>query len=123
MDFYGVKLYLFYGKDLFAFFKRPEIWVNILSWLKNWKNDLPEMPEINFDTAPSENFAEIKDLELRTWRKILDNEKLWEEGIIKTIFRTGTVLQLLLRFFKNQQITPYNQLAEALEKKLSRFFK
>jgi hypothetical protein len=53
----------------------------------------------------------------------LDNEKLWEEGIIKTIFRTGTVLQLLLRFFKNQQITPYNQLAEALEKKLSRFFK
>ncbi len=69
--FYGIKLYLFYGKELFDHFQQPDIWNNILSWLKEWKSSLPELPEINFDIAPKESFEEIKDLELRTWRKIL----------------------------------------------------
>ena len=36
--FYGVKLYLFYGKELFEYLKHPEIWDNILFWLKQWKD-------------------------------------------------------------------------------------
>ncbi len=78
--FYGVKLHLFYGEELFKYLKHPEIWNNILSWFKKWKENLPGLPEINFDATPEKSFEEVKDLELRTWRKILDNEKLWEEG-------------------------------------------
>lgn len=77
--FYGVKLSLFYGKELFEYLGHPEMWDNILSWLKQWKDSLPELPEINFDTTPKESFEEIRDLELRSWRRILDNDKLWEE--------------------------------------------
>jgi len=68
--FYGVKLHLFYGKELFDYLQQPDIWDNIRSWLKQWKDSLPELPEINFDIAPKESFDEIKDLELRIWRKI-----------------------------------------------------
>jgi len=120
--FYGVKLYLFYGKELFENLKHPEIWDNILFWLKQWKDSLPELPEINFDAAPQESFKEIKDMELRNWRKILENEKLWEEGIVKAIFRNGTTLQLLLEFFKNQHTTPYNQLANALSGRIREYY-
>jgi len=120
--FYGVKLGLFYGKELFKHLKRPEIWENILLWLKQWKDSLPELPEINFDALPQESFEEIKMLELRSWRKILENDILWEEGIIKAIFRQGTTLRLLLDFFKKQHTMPYNQLANMLTERLGKYY-
>lgn len=120
--FYGVKLSLFYGKELFDYFKIPEIWNNILSWLKQWKDSLPELPEINFDTAPEESFEEIRNLELRSWRKFLENDKLWEEGIVKAIFRDGTTLKLLLEFFKVQHNIPYTQLANLLAERIKEYY-
>jgi hypothetical protein len=120
--FYGIELYLFYGKELFEYLNYPKIWDNILSWLKQWKDSLPELPEINFDTEPERSFEEIKNLELRIWRKILENDKLWEEGIIKAIFRKGTTLQLLLEFFKNQHTIPYDQLTTTLTERLRKYY-
>jgi hypothetical protein len=120
--FYGVNLYLFYGKELFEFLQQPKIWDSMLLWLKQWKDSLPELPEINFDTTPKESFEEIKDLELRNWRKILENDKLWEEGIIKAVFREGTTLKLLLEFFKVQQSIPYRHLADVLTKRLKEYY-
>jgi hypothetical protein len=120
--FYGIELYLFYGKELFEYLNHSEIWDNILSWLKQWKDSLPELPEINFDTEPERSFEEIKNLELRIWRKILENDKLWEEGIIKAIFRKGTTLQLLLEFFKNQHTIPYDQLTTTLTERLRKYY-
>lgn len=113
---YRVEVNLFYGKELFEFLKCPHMWDNLLSWLKQWKNSLPELPEINFDITPKESFEELKNLEITRWRKILENDKLWEEGIIQTIFRDGTTLQLLLEFFKNKESTLANKLTERLER-------
>ncbi len=121
-EFYGVKLYLFYGKELFEYLGHSEIWDDILSWLKQWKNSLPELPEINFDAFPEESFEEIKDLELRSWRKILESETLWEEGIIKAIFRKGKTLRLLLNFFEKQDSTPYKQLANILTERMRKYY-
>jgi hypothetical protein len=120
--FYGVELSLLYGKDLFEYLENPDFWENIINWLKNWKNSLPELPEINFDVTPQDSFNEIKDLELRNWRKILDNEKLWDEGIIKAIFREGETLKLLKDFFNNQKSIPFVNLAEALHNKLCEYY-
>ena len=99
-EFYGVELHLFYGKELFEYFDEPKMWDNIIQWLTTWKNDLPDLPEINFDENPEQSFEEIKELELRNWRKILQNDKLWEEGIIYVLFRTGETLQLVLEYFR-----------------------
>jgi hypothetical protein len=103
-EFYGVELKLFYGKELFDYLRISNIWNDILSWLKQWKESLPELPEINFDSNPERSFEEIKNLELRFWRKILENDKLWEEGIKKAIFRQGITLRFLLEYFNNKKV-------------------
>jgi hypothetical protein len=120
--FYGVKLYLFYGEELFDYLQCSETWNSILSWLIQWKDSLPELPEINFDVAPYESFKEVRDLELRYWRKILENEKLWSEGVLKAIFREGTTLRLLLEFFCTQNSIPYKRLADLLDQRLKQFY-
>lgn len=120
--FYGLNIYLFYGKDLFAYLKHPEIWNNIILWLEQWKSSLPDLPEVNFDRTPQKSLEEIKGLELRYWRKILDNEKLWKQGIVKTIFRKGDTLRLVLKFFGAQYTTPYSRLSSLLTQRLREYF-
>ena len=121
-EFYGVKTYLLYGKELFDYLSKPDLWEQILSWLKQWKDSLPEIPEIDFDKTPKESFEEIKELPIRHWRKLLENEKLWGEGIIRAIFKKGDVLKLVLGFFDKQQGKPYKELVELLNEKLNKFY-
>lgn len=121
-DTYGVDLHLLYGKELFEFFNKTNEWDKLLSWLTQWKESLPELPEINFDSDPQDSFDEIKDLEIRSWRKILENEKLWEEGIMLAIFRNGKTLRMLFDFFNRRPERAYRKLAEMIEQKLEKYY-
>jgi len=121
-EFYGVKTYLFYGKEFFDYLGESDLWGQILSWLKQWKDSLPEIPEINFDKTPEKSFEEIKELPIRYWRQLMENEKLWVEGIISVIFKKGDVLKLVLGFFDKQQGKPYKELVELLNEKLNKFY-
>jgi hypothetical protein len=117
-NFYGVTLHLLYGQEFFEFIGHSELWECILKWLKQWKDNLPELPEINFDAQPQQTFEEIKSLPIRIWRNLLTNEKLWEEGIMKAIFKEGKTLRLLLAYFRHQESIAYGNLANLLESKL-----
>ena len=119
---YGVDLHLLYGKELFEFFDKLDVWNDLLSWLTRWKDSLPELPEINFDNNPQDSFNEIKDLEIGHWRKILENEKLWEEGIMLAIFRNGETLRLLFEFFNRKEERAYQKLAEMIKQKLEKYY-
>jgi len=119
---YGVDLHLLYGKELFEFFDKLDVWNDLLSWLTLWKDSLPELPEINFDNNPQDSFNEIKDLEIESWRKILENEKLWEEGIMLVIFRNGATLRLIYEFFSRKPERAYQKLAEMIKQKLENYY-
>jgi hypothetical protein len=121
-NFYGIDLKLFYGKELFDYFGKSEAWENILMWLKKWKDNLPELPNINFDNEPEKTFNEIKDLQLGYWRKILENDKLWEAAILQNIFKEGKTLNLMLQFFQSQNKKPYKYLAELLKNRIAQYY-
>ncbi|MCD6097341.1 restriction endonuclease [bacterium] len=121
-EFYGVELRLFYGKELFEYFDKPQVWDNIIQWLTRWKNELPDLPEINFDEDPEESFEEIRELEIRHWRKILENDTLWSEEIMQVLFRTGETLRLVSNYFREQHSTPYRSLEKLLREKLSKYY-
>jgi len=121
-EYYRIPLYLFYGKELFEFLEAPEYWENLLQWLKDWKESLPEIPEINFDIEPEKSFEEIKTLEIRYWRKLLENDKLWEEDIIKAIFKNGTTFKFILNYFRDQTLAPYQRLFTLLKERLEKYY-
>jgi len=117
-----VELYLFYGKQLFEYLGIADFWDQMLGWLKKWKQDLPEIPEISFDANPYESFMEIKDINASVWQKIISNDKLWEEGIIKALFRTGDTLKLIQEEFSKMEGKVYKQLANDLREKLVKYY-
>jgi len=67
---YGVELYLFYGVELFELLNKKDVWGEILSYLEQWKKEIPDFPETNFDIDAEGSFEEIKDLSPSLYRKI-----------------------------------------------------
>jgi len=117
-----VELHLFYGKQLFEYIGIADFWDEMLSWLKRWKEDLPEIPETNFDANPHESFREIKDINARFRQKIISNDKLWEESIIRTLFRTGDTIKLIQEEFSKMEGKVYRQLADDLKERLVKYY-
>ncbi len=112
---YGVPLYLYYGEELFnKFFKDNVTWESLIKWLKKWKNNLPELPEINMDLTPKESAREIQNLPIRHWRKLLNTPQLWEEGIMKAIFRTGDTLRIVAQEYISRKEKPYQTIGKKL---------
>ncbi|HPD18409.1 MAG: restriction endonuclease [Candidatus Goldbacteria bacterium] len=113
---YGVRLYLFYGEELFVFLKHKEIWKEIIIYLKKWKKEIPELPQTNFDINPETSFEEIRDLNPTWFRSIFENDEIFN-NIIITIFPQRKTLVLLKKYFKSKQSeqTIYKTLTKLLE--------
>jgi Holliday junction resolvase-like predicted endonuclease len=94
---YGLTLKLVYGKELFDAIGMKHTWDEILSHLKHWKKEIPELPEINFDTDPNQSFSEIKDIPSSTYRKLLTNPDL--DDLLLVLFPEQETLQLLHEYF------------------------
>jgi hypothetical protein len=65
---------------------------------------------------------EIKDINASIWQKIINNDKLWEEGIIKALFRTGDTLKLIQEKFSKMEGKVYKRLASDLKEKLVKYY-
>ena len=101
--FYGVDVSLLYGQEFFEYIGYPNLWDNLIEWLTQWKEELPDFPEVNLDLFPAESFSEIKTVKLLFWRKLISNEKIWKDGIVQVIFSEGTTLKLLVDYFSKQE--------------------
>lgn len=75
------------------------IWEEILAYLKEWKKEIPELPEMIFDLNAESSFKEIKDLNPTYFRKIFNNDEVFTEIILALLPQKKT-LNLLLKYFE-----------------------
>lgn len=110
---YNVETHLFYGKPLFDYLGFPEIWYEILDYLAKCKQEIPDFPEINFDLNAKQTFEEIKNLKPLIFRKLFDNDNIFNE-IILTLFPNKKTLIFLYHYFLDREETIYQTLAQKL---------
>ncbi len=113
---YGVPLSLCYGKELFENLNILQVWDEILNHLARWRETLLDLPNLNFDENPLESFEEIKDLAPSVYRKLLDNDGIF--NLVLILFPEQKVLKMLAEYFKQQNKTIYQQLALKLAARL-----
>jgi Holliday junction resolvase-like predicted endonuclease len=117
---YDVKLYLFYGKELFDAFNMQYAWEEITNYLRMWKREIPDVPEINFDLNAYETFEEIKDLSPAYYRKLFSNDEIFMQ-VLSILFPEKKTLSLLLNYFDSKRnLKIYNTLFNLLKEKLER---
>jgi len=120
-DFYSVHIELCYGNQLFEQENILNLWEHeIIDFLSTWRNDLPDLPEINFDLSHKETFEEIKDLSPSVFRNLFYNDEVINI-IFPIIFPENRTLYLLLDHFKeisksnSKNSTIYAKLSSKLE--------
>ena len=108
-----------YGKEFFSLLKIENVWDEICDYLVKWKEEIPELPEVNFDADAEQSFNEIKELPPSIFIKLFENEQLYNE-IILTLFPQKKTLHLLLNYFKElaTEQTRYKTLYNILKEKL-----
>ena len=116
---YRVELHLFYGKELFDFLNHESTWDEILKYLEKWKAEIPDFPETSFDIEAENSFEEIKDLSPSLYRRIFQDDTIFDE-IILTLFPEKKTLQLLLDYFRSKASEKiiYRTIADLLQSKL-----
>lgn len=114
---YSVETQIFYGKPLFDYLGFEDVWLEIVSYLKEWKMEIPDVPEINFDADAEHTFEEIKDLAPKIFRKLFSSDQIFDE-IVLTLFPEKRTLFLLRDYFLAQSTTVYHLLADRLSEKL-----
>ena len=114
---YNVETHIFYGKTLFDYLGYSDIWKETLEYLAIWKKEIPDLPEINFDLDAHHTFEEIKDLKPLVFRKLLENEEIFNE-IVLTLFPEKKTLKLLYEYYSQKQETIYRTIANKLNKRL-----
>jgi Holliday junction resolvase len=112
---YGVKLHVCYGVDFFELIDLKHIWEEILSYLEEWKKDIPELPETNFDLDAESSFEEIKNLNPAYFRKLFTNDEIFTE-IVLALFPKKKTLNLLLYYFEEKTTHHNNQICLDLSK-------
>lgn len=113
---YNVETYIFYGKNLFDYLGFSDVWDETLKYLAIWKKEIPDLPEINFDLDADHTFNEIKDLKPIVFRKLLENEEVFNE-IILTLFPEKKALKLLHEYYSQKNETIYKTIANKLYKR------
>lgn len=114
---YNVETHIFYGKTLFDYLGYSDIWYETLEYLAIWKKEIPDLPEINFDLDAHHTFEEIKDLKPLVFRKLLENEEIFNE-IVLTLFPEKKTLELLHEYYSQKQETIFKTIADKLKKRL-----
>lgn len=113
---YGVPLSLCYGKELFENLNILQVWDEVLNHLARWREILPDLPSLNLDENLLESFKEIKDLAPSVYRKLLDNDGIF--NLVLILFLEQKVLKMLAEHFRQQNKTIYQQLASKLAARL-----
>jgi len=113
-EFWGVPLSLSYGQELFEQLGYADIWQNIIKNLQQWRDDIPCLPNLNFDSAPKDSAQEIKNLPLRIFRKLFDDERITSQ-ILPVLFPTGATLRILLTLLKTTDTTTANHICKNIK--------
>ena len=81
--------------------------------MQKWRHDIPDLPNVNFDTNPEESAEEIKDLPLRIFRKLFDDERILSQ-ILPVLFPTGATLEILEPHFRAQNLIVADNIANSI---------
>ncbi len=111
---YKTEVNLFYGSEFFDYLNFSDVWEEIIEHLTKWREGIPELPKINFDSAPKSSFEEIKNMSPADYRRLFDNYEALVD-IYRILFPKCATLRLLYDYFLKQEAEIYKTLAEKLD--------
>jgi hypothetical protein len=117
-------IHVWYGRELFENlpFANPDDWDKMLVWLERWRMDLPDLPDVNWETP--EAIADLQRIARHSpslWRRFAEQESLWQEGYVDVLFPSRSGLHAILKVLEQSERQSFRRAAEALKRQLERW--
>lgn len=113
---YNIHAQLVYEKELFDAVGMLQQWNELIKHLKQWRQEIPELPNINFDSDPNTSFEEIKNISPSVLIKLCSNPEL--KDVLTILFPTGETLEFLRNHFQEQQSAEHQQATQRIDRYL-----
>jgi hypothetical protein len=106
-----------YGSEFFDNLGIPHVWTEICTYLLEWRNTVPEVPELDLDADPHETLKNLLECKPKELELIFSNDNLYNE-IIEYLFPTKETLVLLRDYAaKHSAANPYFGTVNAILRK------
>ncbi len=117
-------IHIWYGRELFENlpFANADDWDKMLGWLEQWRMDLPDLPDVNWETP--EAIADLQRIAQHSpslWRRFAEQESLWQEGYVDVLFPSRSGLHAVLETLEQNEGKSFRRAAEALKRQLERW--
>ncbi len=89
-----------------------EIWDEIITHISRWKKQIPDMPEINFDTDSNDSADKMKQLDNSVLRKLFIIEL---DDVLAVLFSNCETLKLLSVYFASEWQASNRQIFQTLQ--------
>ena len=113
---------IFYGSELFDNLGGGDLWGELTALLRDWKHRTPEHAMPNFDADVQETLQELRNIPPKTWKKIAENNEIWDEGIMAALFPTGAALEAIVQRFHTGANWANTRIAQGLTSRLVRYY-
>lgn len=116
-------IYIWYGRELFENlpFAYADDWDKMLGRLEQWRKDLPDLPDVNWETT--EAIADLQRIAQKSpslWQRFAEQGSLWKEGYVDVIFPSRAGLYAVLEALEQKKGRSFRKAAEALRQRLER---
>lgn len=125
----NIKIEILYGNELFEFLSGVSSicisWDTLISWLQQWKSQLSrgQLIQVNWETE--DILSEMKALARENpaiFSKLTEQRILWEEGVIRALFPTGSGLEAICEELNSIQNPRSRKVAEQLRKSIEKYY-
>lgn len=90
---------LFYNGELFTYFENTHLWDMLQDALIQWRENVPQDITLDCEDDPKALSA----ISLDVWQKLANTEVLWESGVMRHIFPTGTAIEQVIKYYESQK--------------------
>lgn len=118
----NMEMNIFYGREFFDYFGHPQIWEEMLGYLRRWKREMPDFLMPNFDIDVEKTIRELQGIEAKTWNKVAAKSELWDEGIVKALFPTGEALRAIAENLERSPQVAAIQAARQLHSRIATYY-
>ncbi len=118
-------IYIWYGRELFEKlpFANAEDWEKMLGWLEQWRKDLPDLPDVNWETPEAiADLQRIAQHHPSLWQQFAEQESLWREGYVDVLFPSRIGLRAVLEVLEQSKGKSFRKAAEALREQLELWY-
>lgn len=116
---YEIQAYTCYGSELFDLLSINDKWDELLDHLRQWKSNILDIPEINFESDINDTLVQFSNLKPKDYLGLFSTPELKE--FLHVLFPNGSIFPILIKQLQQKDLRVYANIIQKIKTFLSTY--